>query len=62
MSQLPRFAELPVRDGHPCAWAVWPAPDYFGCLHLQTPERVAAAAKLVERGAVFALNRERSKT
>ncbi len=58
MSELPRFADLPLRDGHPCAWDVWPAPDYFGCLNLQTPERVAEAAKLVTRGAVFALNWE----
>jgi Putative cyclase len=58
MSELPRFVDLPLRNGHPCAWDVWPTPDYFGCLNLQTPERVAAAAKLVTRGAVFALNWE----
>lgn len=58
MPELPRFADLPLRNGHPCAWEVWPTPDYFGCLNLQTPERVAEAAKLVTRGAVFALNWE----
>ena len=58
MFKLPRFADLPLRNGHPCAWDVWPTPDYFGCLNLQTPERVVEAAKLVTRGAVFALNWE----
>jgi kynurenine formamidase len=58
MPELPRFADLPLRNGHPCAWDVWPTPDYFGCLNLQTPERIADAAKLVTRGAVFALNWE----
>lgn len=56
MGQLPRFTELPLRHGHPSSWDIWPAPDYFGCLNLQTPERIAAAAHLVVRGAVFALN------
>jgi kynurenine formamidase len=36
---------------------VWrPAGDVLGCLNLLTPERVVAAARLVERGAVFALD------
>ena len=56
MVDLPSFAELPLRNGHPCSWNVWTTPDYFGCLNLQTPERIAEAAKLVYRGVVFALN------
>ncbi|MFM7535411.1 MAG: cyclase family protein [Acidimicrobiales bacterium] len=53
---LPSYAELPDRNGVKAAWDVWPAPDYFGCLNLLTPERVVAASGLVRRGAVFALN------
>jgi len=56
--RLPDYDDLPVRAGLPCAWNVW-APeggDRFGCLNLLTPERAAAAARLVERGAVFPLN------
>lgn len=30
--------------------------DFFGCLNMLTPERVVAAAGLVRKGAVFALN------
>jgi hypothetical protein len=56
MGKLPRFADLPRRNGHPCSWDIWSAPDYFGCLNLQTPARIAAAAQLVTRGAVFPLN------
>jgi hypothetical protein len=56
--RLPDYDDLPVRAGLPCAWNVW-APeggDRFGCLNLLTPERAAAAARLVQRGAVFPLN------
>lgn len=56
-SSLPDYDELPRRAGLPCAWDVWrPGGDVFGCLNLLTEERAAAAARLVERGAVFALN------
>lgn len=54
---LPDYDELPRRAGLPCAWEVWqPGGDVFGCLNLLTNERAAAAARLVERGAVFPLN------
>lgn len=57
-STLPQYSELPLRGGLPSSWDVWTSPGarYFGCLNLLTPERVAAAAQLVQRGAVFAMN------
>ena len=54
---LPDYDDLPERAGLRAAWGVWgDGDDVFGCLNLLTPERVAAAAGLVRRGAVFALN------
>ncbi len=54
---LPDYDELPLRSGLRCAWEVWqPSGDVFGCLNLLTPDRAAAAARLVERGETFALN------
>jgi hypothetical protein len=56
-SVLPDYDELPRRSGLACGWEVWkPHGDVFGCLNMLTPERAAAAARLVERGAAFALN------
>jgi Putative cyclase len=57
-SLLPSYDDLPLRAGLRCAWEVWHAvgEDRFGCLNLLTPERAAAAATSVQRGAVFALN------
>lgn len=58
--QLPAYADLPVQPGAPAgsAWGLWGDDDRFGCLNLLTPERAAAAARLVQRGAVFALDAE----
>ncbi len=55
---LPDYDDLPRRAGLPSAWEVWRPirEDRFGCLNLLTPERAAAAAQSVERGAVFPLN------
>ena len=56
---LPSYQELPRRGGLPAAWGVWGGDgdaDFFGCLNMLTPERVVAAAGLVRKGAVFALN------
>ena len=60
MANLPSYDELPVRDGAPAgsSWGVWGDGDVFGCLNLLTPERVVAAARLVQSGAVFALSLE----
>ncbi len=55
-SALPDYDDLPTRAGLRAAWDVWGDGDVFGCLNLLTPERVLAAAGLVQRGAVFALN------
>jgi len=58
--RLPDFAELPVKPDHPphSAWGVFGDDDQIGTLNLLTPERVAAAARLVRHGQVFALNWE----
>jgi len=57
---LPSYADLPVQAGAPpgSAWGLWGDRDHFGCLNLLTPQRAAAAARLVERGAVFPLDAE----
>lgn len=58
MTTLPSYRNLPKVDGLPASWGLWGdgGPDYFGCLNLQTPEKLVAAAQLVKRGAVFPLN------
>jgi kynurenine formamidase len=56
-AKLPRFAELPIDPKYPAktAWGLFGDDDNVGMFNLQTPERIAAAAKLVKRGALFAL-------
>ncbi len=58
--QLPTYAELPIKPDYPphSAWGVFGDDDQIGTLNLLTPERVAAAARLVQQGQVFALNWE----
>ncbi|MGH9940560.1 MAG: cyclase family protein [Blastocatellia bacterium] len=58
--RLPDFAELPINPDFPphSAWGVFGNDDQIGTLNLLTPERVAAAARLVRQGQVFALNWE----
>jgi kynurenine formamidase len=58
MTSLPSFRELPKVNDLPASWGLLGdgGPDYFGCLNLLTPQKLVAAARLVERGAVFALN------
>lgn len=58
MPSLPDYRDLPLRGGLPSSWGLWgdDGSDVFGCLNLLTPERAAAAAATVQRGAVFALN------
>ncbi|MFC4944358.1 cyclase family protein [Pseudonocardia sp. GCM10023141] len=51
----PAYTDLPPAPaGGRSAWAVFADPD-VGALTLQTPERIAAAARLVRKGAMFAL-------
>ena len=60
MDDLPSYDDLPITPGAPAgsSWGLWGDDDRLGCLNLLTPERAAAAAKLVRKGAVFALNLE----
>ena len=60
MSDLPSYDDLPITPGAPAgsSWGLWGDDDRFGCLNLLTPDRAAAAAGLVRKGAVFALNLE----
>lgn len=57
---LPSFDELPIKPEYPrhCAWGVFGDEDQIGTLNLLTPDRVAVAARLVQKGQVFALNWE----
>jgi len=58
MTSLPSYRDLPKRNDLPASWGLMGAggPDHFGCLNLLTAEKLVVAARLVERGAVFALN------
>ncbi|HZT66840.1 MAG TPA: cyclase family protein [Acidimicrobiales bacterium] len=57
MSEVPRYADLPEAPaGGRSGWGVFGPEDSVGMLNLQTPERVAAAARLVRRGALFPLD------
>jgi kynurenine formamidase len=60
---LPRFADLPIDPGHPprSAWGVFGEDDEVGTINHLTAARVAHAASLVRRGAVFSLNWELEK-
>jgi kynurenine formamidase len=55
---LPRFDQLPVKEGAPpdSSWGVFDDGDELGCLNFLTPEGVVAAAKLVKKGKVFRLD------
>jgi hypothetical protein len=61
--KLPRYRELPAKPGNPpkTAWGLFGDADDVGMFNLQTPEVVVAAAKLVRKGAVFAMNWEQEK-
>lgn len=58
--RLPKYRDLPVDPKHPAktAWGLFGDDDDVGMFNLQTPERIAAAARLVKKGAVFAMNWE----
>lgn len=54
---LPRYDELPRdRDGIPSAWGLFGERESLGAMGVQTPDQVRAAARLIERGAVFSLD------
>jgi kynurenine formamidase len=50
------YKDLPRDGGISSAWGIWGSSDVFGCLNRQTPARIAAAAALVTRGALFPVN------
>ncbi|HET6793462.1 MAG TPA: cyclase family protein, partial [Acidimicrobiales bacterium] len=57
VGDLPPYDKLPeAPEGGRSAWGVFGADDSVGTFNLQTPERIAAAARLVKRGAVFPLD------
>ncbi|HEY0932410.1 MAG TPA: cyclase family protein [Trebonia sp.] len=54
---LPAYDDLPPAPrGGRSAWGLFGPEDGFGLLNLQTPERVATAARLVRSGEVYSLN------
>src|SRR4051812_47417830 len=54
---LPSYRDLPERAGvDHSAWGMFGDADQVGMFNLQTPQRIAAAARLVQRGAMFPLN------
>lgn len=57
---LPRYRDLPLSPNAPpkSAWGMFGPDDDLGMIQLQTPERIARAAKLVQSGKVFSLNWE----
>lgn len=56
--KLPSYAELCEREDAPKGsnWGIFGADDQLGAINFLTPERIAAAARLVRRGAVFSLD------
>src|ERR1700742_4984003 len=55
--RLPDYDELPpAARGGRSAWGLFGHEDSVGLLRLQTPDRVAAAARLIRSGEVFSLN------
>lgn len=57
MTELPDYADLPpAPQGGRSGWGLFGAGDNLGLVNLMTPERIAAAARLVRRGQVFCLD------
>ena len=57
MTELPDYADLPpAPNGGRSAWGLFGAEDNLGLVNLMTPQRIAAAARLVRRGQVFCLD------
>ena len=57
MTELPDYADLPAApDGGRSAWGLFGTEDNLGLVNLMTPQRIAAAARLVRRGQVFCLD------
>ena len=57
MTELPKYADLPSAPrGGRSAWGLFGTDDNLGLVNLMTPDRIAAAARLVRRGQVFCLD------
>jgi kynurenine formamidase len=57
MSELPSYRDLPAAPrGGRSAWGLFGPEDNLGLVNLMTPERVAAAARLVRTGLMFPLD------
>ena len=57
MTELPSYADLPpAPHGGRSAWGLFGPDDNLGLVNLMTPERIAAAARLVRRGQLFCLD------
>ena len=57
MTELPSYADLPPAPyGGRSAWGLFGPDDNVGLVNLMTPERIAAAARLVRRGQLFCLD------
>jgi kynurenine formamidase len=57
MTELPSYADLPpAPGGGRSAWGLFGPDDNLGLVNLMTPERIAAAARLVRRGQLFCLD------
>jgi len=57
MTDLPSYDELPdAPEGGRSGWGLFGADDNVGLFNLLTSERVAAAARLVKKGALFPLD------
>jgi kynurenine formamidase len=55
--KLPEYDDLPpAPEGGRSGWGLFGAEDGVGLLNLLTPERIARAARLVRKGAVFPLD------
>jgi kynurenine formamidase len=56
--KLPKFKNLPVKEGAPAesSWGVFGDDDELGCLNFLTPKGVIDAARLVRKGRVFRLD------
>jgi kynurenine formamidase len=57
-NQIPKFDELPVKQGAPpeSSWGVFGDDDGIGCLNFLTSEGVVEAARLIQTGKVFRLD------
>jgi kynurenine formamidase len=57
-NKIPRFAELPIKQGAPpeCSWGVFGDDDELGCLNFLSADGIIEAASMVRKGRVFRLD------